>query len=114
MIALATEVAAKKTSSEEETWSDQSLLIFKENWKGIYSQFEAFTQEVAAKDSQASTAVKEAYEAAVAVVEPYFQSGQTAAKPYSFLNATQRGEITQASYRLRDTLVKAGEILQLT
>ena len=36
MIGLATEIPAKKISSEEETYSDQSLLIFQENWKGIY------------------------------------------------------------------------------
>ncbi len=47
MISLATEVAAKKISSEEETWSDQSLLIFKENWNGIYSQYKPFIPVVA-------------------------------------------------------------------
>ena len=35
MFALTNEVAAKKVSSEEETWSDQSLVIFKHNWIGV-------------------------------------------------------------------------------
>lgn len=35
-VALAFEVAAKKVSSEEETWSDASLLIFKHNYRGIW------------------------------------------------------------------------------
>ncbi len=46
MIALATEIPANNISSEEDTWSDQSLLIFKENWNGIYSQFKPFAEVV--------------------------------------------------------------------
>ncbi len=38
MLNLANEVASKKVSSEEETFSDLSLLIFYNNWKGILSQ----------------------------------------------------------------------------
>lgn len=38
IIGVATEVVAKKISSEEETSSDLSRLIFYNNWKGIYSQ----------------------------------------------------------------------------
>jgi len=42
IIALAFEVPAKKISSEEETWSGLSLMIFRENFKGINSQVEPF------------------------------------------------------------------------
>lgn len=38
IIGLATEVVAKKVSSEEEKYSDHSWLIFYNNYKGIYSQ----------------------------------------------------------------------------
>lgn len=38
IIALATEIIAKKISSEEEKYSDRSYLIFYNNYKGIYSQ----------------------------------------------------------------------------
>ncbi|EFN52260.1 hypothetical protein CHLNCDRAFT_14379, partial [Chlorella variabilis] len=38
MLNLASEVVAKKVSSEEETSSDLSQLIFYNNWKGILSQ----------------------------------------------------------------------------
>lgn len=38
------QVGAKKVSSEEETWSKLSNLIFYNNWKGIYSQLLPFAQ----------------------------------------------------------------------
>lgn len=44
LLALSIEVCAKKISSEEETWSDLSLLIFRENWKGIFSQYAPFAK----------------------------------------------------------------------
>lgn len=113
MIALATEIPAKKISSEEETWSDQSLLIFRENWNGIYSQFKPFTEVVAATNPQAASDVKKAYEAAVALIQPYFRVNRTAAAPYSSVNAQQRRQIVKVSYQLRDSLMKATEVLDL-
>ena len=38
IIGLATEIVAKKISSEEEKYSDYSWMIFYNNYKGIYSQ----------------------------------------------------------------------------
>ncbi len=38
LMSLASEVVSKKVSSEEETSSDLSQLIYYNNWKGIYSQ----------------------------------------------------------------------------
>ena len=46
MFALAYEVPSKKIACEEETWSDLSLLIFRENVKGIYSQYARFDKQV--------------------------------------------------------------------
>lgn len=46
MIGLAGEAPSKKISSEEETYSDQSLLIFRHNLIGVFSQFEPFEAEV--------------------------------------------------------------------
>lgn len=40
------EVAAKKISSEEETFSDLSLMIFHNNWMGGYSQILPFAEMV--------------------------------------------------------------------
>jgi iron uptake system component EfeO len=108
MITLATEVPAKKISSEEETWSDQSLLIFKHNWIGIYSQVEPFLSSL---DSSLAAEIKAGYEACMATVAPFFREGEVAATPYSSLNAEQRRAIVEASYRFRDALVKAAAAL---
>lgn len=107
MIGLATEVPAKKISSEEETYSDQSLLIFQENWKGIYSQFEPFADALESVDPAALAGVKTAYEEAIATVAPYFTEGQVAAQPYSSLSATEKSGIVKAAYNFRDRLVEA-------
>ena len=107
MIGLATEVPAKKISSEEETYSDQSLLIFQENWKGIYSQFEPFAAALEEIEPAAVVGVKEAYESAIATIAPYFTEGQVAAKPYSTLNAAQKSNIVKAAYNFRDRLFDA-------
>lgn len=116
MIGLATEVPAKKISSEEETYSDQSLLIFRHNWEGIYSQFEPFLGEVENRDAEAAASVTDAYEKAVATVEPYFGSGgsgSVAAEPYSSVGIAKRGEIVRTGQRFQETLNKASEVLGL-
>ena len=105
MIGLATEIPAKKISSEEETYSDQSLLIFKENWQGIYSQFEPFAAVLEEVEQNAIANVTQAYENAMATVAPYFTEGQVAAKPYSSLTAPQKSEIVKAAYGFRDSLI---------
>jgi iron uptake system component EfeO len=43
MIGLALEIAAKKISGEEETFSNLSVLIFEKNWEGIATVFAPFT-----------------------------------------------------------------------
>ena len=113
MIGVATEVPAKKISSEEETWSDQSLLIFQENWKGIYSQIEPFMDAIAEADINTAEELKASYQAAMATVAPYFTEGQVAAQPYSSLNPSQRGEIVEVAYRFRDSIIDAKEKLNI-
>ena len=104
MIGLAGEVAAKKICSEEEAWSDQSLLIFKNNYLGIFSQYLPFSSVVGGQEDRA---VKQAHRAALRVLEPYFTPGQTAAAPYSSLNNQERGRIVRVTYRYRRALVAA-------
>lgn len=111
-IGLATEVPAKKISSEEETYSDQSLVIFRYNWEGIYSQFEPFLGEVESRDAEAAAGVTEAYEAAMVTVEPFFSDDVTA-EPYSSVGMGARGEIVRASQRFQERLSKASEVLGL-
>ncbi|MGK7958406.1 MAG: EfeM/EfeO family lipoprotein [Crocosphaera sp.] len=110
MLSLATEVPAKKISSEEETWSDQSLLIFKHNWIGIHSQFKPYKKVL---DQKIIDEVEAAYQTCMKTIEPYFTPGKVAATPYSSINAKQRGTIVKASYRYRDTLLKAKEALKM-
>ncbi|MDX2270490.1 MAG: EfeM/EfeO family lipoprotein [Cyanobacteriota bacterium] len=110
MLNLATEIPAKKISSEEETWSDQSLLIFKHNWIGIQSQFDPYKPNL---DPALVAEVENAYQECLKTVEPFFTPGEMAAKPYSGVDTKQRGNIVTASYRYRDALAKAREALNI-
>jgi iron uptake system component EfeO len=104
MVALSTEVAAKKISSEEETWSDQSLLIFKHNWIGIQSQFQPFG-DVLGKDHPTVRAVDEAHAAAMLTVAPHFRKNQVGATPYSRISIKDRRTMADASNRYRDAII---------
>ena len=104
MVALTNEVAAKKVSSEEETWSDQSVLIFKHNWIGVQSQFEPFG-EMHGADRPSVQAVHAAFRNAQDTVKPYFKSGIVAAAPYSSVPIKQRRAIADASNRYRDAII---------
>lgn len=110
MISLATEIPAKKISSEEETWSDQSLLIFKHNWIGIHSQFKPYQGLL---DKAIANEVESAYKACLQTVEPFFRPGQVATLPYSSVTPKQRQAIVRASYRYRDALLKAKTALRI-
>ena len=104
MVALTNEVAAKKVSSEEETWSDQSVLIFKHNWIGAQSQFAPFGAMHGA-DRPSVKAVDVAFRAAQETVQPYFTTGVVAAAPYSSVPIKQRRAIADASNRYRDAII---------
>ncbi|MEI6331006.1 MAG: EfeM/EfeO family lipoprotein [Pseudanabaena sp. ELA645] len=110
MLSLANEVPSKKISSEEETWSDQSLLIFKHNWIGIHSQFIPY-KSVLSKNIVAEE--ESAYQDCLKTVAPFFRSGEIAAKPYSQVSMIDRGAIVRASYRYRDVLLKAKAALKI-
>ncbi len=111
MLSLVTEIPTKKISSEEETWSDQSLLIFKHNWIGIHSQFKPYK---AILNPAIASEVESAYTACLKTVEPFFITGQVAAKPYSSVTNEQRGAIVRASYRYRNALLKAKAALKIS
>jgi iron uptake system component EfeO len=110
MLSLANEVPSKKISSEEETWSDQSLLIFKHNWIGIHSQFKPY-KSLLQKDI--ADEVELAYQGCLKTVAPFFRSGSVAATPYSQVSMADRGAIVRASYRYRDALLKAKDALKI-
>ncbi|NEP53196.1 MAG: EfeM/EfeO family lipoprotein [Moorea sp. SIO3C2] len=113
MIALATEVVTKKICGEEETWSDQSLLIFSDNWIGIFSQYAPYSAKVADKDASVDQEVKAAYKAAKGKLKPYFTQGEVAAQPYSSLDISQRKDIVDVGYRFLRALIRAAEVLEL-
>ncbi len=104
MVALTNEIAAKKISSEEETWSDQSILIFKHNWLGVNSQFKPFGQMVGA-DKPSVIAVAVAHNNAMGTLKSYFKPGVVAATPYSSLSNRERRAIGDASNRYRDAII---------
>ena len=92
LLALSVEVTAKKISSEEETYSDLSLLIFRENWKGIASQYFPFaglvSKEKRMKVYMAYLDLKEYY---TTVLDPNngWEKGLNF-RPYSFVSIQQR------------------------
>jgi iron uptake system component EfeO len=104
MVALTNEVAAKKISSEEETWSDQTLLIFKHNWIGVYSQFKPFGAMVG-NDRASVQAVERAHRDALATLKPHFKTGIVAAAPYSGISNRERRAMADASNRYRDAII---------
>lgn len=110
MLSLALEIPAKKISSEEETWSDQSLLIFKHNWIGIHSQFSPYK---AVLNKTIGDEVESAYKACLETVNSFFRPGEIGAMPYSSTTAEQRGAIVTASYRYRNALLKAKTALKI-
>jgi iron uptake system component EfeO len=113
MIALATEVGAKKISSEEETWSDQSILIFRENWQGILSQYQPFAPLVEAKDRRLARSVIRAFDQAQASIADFVKADEVITTPYSSVGIRERGAITRATYQLRDALLRAAEVLEI-
>lgn len=110
--ALANEIGAKKISSEEETWSDRSLLIFRYSLVGIDSQFRPFAGALAGKNAAAADGVARAYRQAAAAVDAVY-GGEPGGRPYSSVRTAERRAIVQGAYAYRDALAKAAETLGL-
>lgn len=109
MIGLANEVSAKKISSEEETWSDQSLLIFWHNWVGIASQFKPF--EKVLNDNAKYKAVINPISAGLGMLKPHQVKGTAGFTPYSKIGMAERRKLADNSNQLRDALMSAREKL---
>lgn len=75
MIGLAGEVAAKKISSEEETYSDQSILIYHNNFLGIENAVAPFIPAVRAANATVADALENAFTAANASITAYVKPG---------------------------------------
>ncbi len=111
IIALANEVASKKVSSEEETWSDQSMVIFKHNWIGIWSQYEPFAPAVETANPSIAADVENSYQEAMAIMDSTFEPDGVTAIPYSPVSMETRSQIVAASYSLRDELQAASDAI---
>ncbi|KAK1866686.1 hypothetical protein I4F81_009202 [Pyropia yezoensis] len=114
MLALAYEVPAKKMSSEEEAWSDASMMIFRHNAVGIYSQFAPFKD--AGMDAAAATAVDAAYARLVqqytwADPEHGFNTTDGVARPYSKVPVKPRRLLQARFYDLAAALAAARDTL---
>ena len=78
VVGLATEVGAKKISSEEETYSDNSVLIFYNNFVGIRHAVAPFLRTLggsAGNGSAIAAAAQAALAAADASVAPFVSKG---------------------------------------
>jgi iron uptake system component EfeO len=75
VIGLANEVASKKISSEEETYSDQSILIYYNNFEGIQQAVMPFMAALEAANATTASNLEKAFMAADASVAPYVTGG---------------------------------------
>lgn len=110
MIALATEIGAKKISGEEETWSDRSLLIFRSNLAGIESQYRPFATALSAKKAGLAREVQTGVAAAKAAVDAIYGQ-EPGGAAYSRVGVRERRSIVKTTVVLRDGLIAASEEL---
>ena len=68
-------MAAKKISSEEETYSDQSILIFYNNFEGIEQAVLPFMPAYMAADPDGAAALEAAFVTADESIAPYVNEG---------------------------------------
>lgn len=109
LLALAEEVPAKKISSEEETWSDLSIMIFRSNFRGIFSQYAPFTA-VDGVSPKAAGAVNATYARIVKLIDEVDPVNGFAgrpngrARPYSDVSIEYRRKILKLAYEFLDDL----------
>lgn len=107
-VALAFEVPGKKVASEEETWSNLSLMIFRNNYRGIWSQVSPFLSTNLVRASTAArlratyARVRRVY-ASIDPAHPFFTpSGDS--RPYSTVTRVERRRIVNAAYEFATAL----------
>ncbi|MEM9379658.1 MAG: EfeM/EfeO family lipoprotein [Planctomycetota bacterium] len=113
MIGRCMEIATKTVSSEEEMWSDQSLIVVRHAWIGIHSQYRFYGGKVRAKDVKLAERLDRSYRKAVELIAAEFPLGQTQGSPFSIIDRVQRRQIADASLKLRRYLIQAQETLDL-
>jgi len=111
MLSLSEEVATKKISSEEETWSDLSLIIFRHNFLGIQSQLAGFRPELNEVSPTLTGEIEMVFAQAQATLDPYFDGPRVTR--YSDVRAAERGAIARSAYQIRDAVQAARDALQI-
>jgi len=100
-LGLTVEIGSKKIASEEETYSDLSLLIFRENLKGIWAVISPFEDEVEVETWENLEAAFNTMVDTLNEVDPEngFEGGEgAAAKPYSEVTVEERKLISDNIY----------------
>lgn len=113
MIDRCGEISAKTITSEEEMWSDQTLLVVRHGWIGIHSQYRHFATKLRAKDARLAERLDRSYRQAMEVIAADFPIGQTTGAPYSLISLAKRRKIADASVKLRLFLIEAQAALEL-
>ncbi|QDV07708.1 Efem/EfeO family lipoprotein precursor [Planctomycetes bacterium Poly30] len=113
MIDRCSEVASKTITSEEEMWSDQSLMVIRHSWIGIHSLYRHFASDVRDKDVKLAERIDRAYRQAIELIRSDFPIGQIEGAPFSIIDRRKRREIADASLKLRALLIQAQQELDL-
>ncbi|MEO0661485.1 MAG: EfeM/EfeO family lipoprotein, partial [Planctomycetota bacterium] len=95
------ELASRTITSEEETWSDQTLLVIKHAWTGIHSQYRHFGRDLREKDVVLAERLDRVYRQAMELIAADFPMGQTEGGPYTLVDRAKRRRIADASIKLR-------------
>jgi iron uptake system component EfeO len=119
MIGLAIEVAAKKISGEEETFSDLSIMIFEMNWKGIQNSFAPYSARSEIKGTDIGQTIEDIFQDMNSLISrfrndtslPVAFKGSTTPSFRALKSETALEEIVSASYRLAELLVQAADAL---
>ena len=113
MIDRCSEIASKTITSEEEMWSDQSLVVVRHGWIGIHSVYRHFGGKVRAVDPKLAERIDRTYRQAIELIRNDFPIGQITGAPFSIIDRRKRRAIADASLKLRAQLVRAQIALDL-
>ena len=105
------DVATRIVSSEEEPWSNQSLLVIRHAWVGCYDQYRHFAGAVRERDALLAERIDRAYRQALEGLAGEFTSDGVEGSPYTLISTSRRRAIADASLKLRGYLVRARECL---
>ena len=107
------DVATRMVSSEEEMWSNQSLLVIHHAWIGCYEQYKYFAGAVRTEDALLAERIDRAYRKAIEEVAGEFSSAGVEGSPFTLIDMGQRRQIADSSLKLRGYLIEARKALGL-